>query len=45
MKITQDVRDYAREQGIDTVDQAINIGMQEKAIEFRQKGGEIYSKE
>jgi phosphomethylpyrimidine synthase len=45
MKITQDVRDYAREQGIDTVDQAINIGMQEKAMEFRQKGGEIYSKE
>jgi phosphomethylpyrimidine synthase len=44
MKITQDVRDYAREQGIASMDDAISRGMQEKASEFRQRGGEIYSK-
>jgi len=45
MKITQDVRDYAKAQGIGKVDDAISLGMQEKAMEFRNKGGEIYSKE
>jgi phosphomethylpyrimidine synthase len=36
MKITQDVRDYAREQ------EALQRGMEEKSTEFRDKGGEIY---
>lgn len=42
MKITQDVRDYARNQGIYDVQQALEKGMDEKAIEFMQKGGDIY---
>ena len=43
MKITQDVRDYAARKGIDE-DMAIKKGLQDKAEEFRDKGGEIYSK-
>ena len=42
MKITQDVRDYARKQGINDVQQALEKGMDEKASEFMQKGGDIY---
>ncbi len=41
MKITQDVRDYARERGLGT-DQAVDAGMQEKAEEFKDQGAEIY---
>ena len=41
MKITQDVRDYAAEQGVAN-DEALKRGMEEKAEEFRQAGGEIY---
>ncbi len=44
MKITQDVRDYAREQGIYNLDEALTHGMQEKSEQFRKAGGEIYSK-
>ena len=44
MKITQDVRDYAKNQGIDDVQRALEDGMREKAEEFREKGGELYSK-
>jgi phosphomethylpyrimidine synthase len=44
MKISQDVRDYAAEQGIGDIDVALDTGMQEKAEEFKKKGGEIYSK-
>ncbi len=43
MKITQDVREYAKQQGI-SEEEAMQQGMQEKAIEFIGKGGEIYSK-
>ncbi len=42
MKITQDVRDYAATHGIDNVEVALETGMQEKAEEFKQKGGEVY---
>jgi len=42
MKITQDVRDYARSHHIENVDIAIEEGMREKSREFRDKGGEIY---
>jgi phosphomethylpyrimidine synthase len=45
MKITQDVRDYARKQGINSLDEALTHGMQEKSAQFLQAGGEIYSKE
>ena len=41
MKITQDVRDYAREHGVDE-DAAIAEGMAEKAAEFREAGGNLY---
>jgi phosphomethylpyrimidine synthase len=41
MKITQDVRDYAQKHGI-SADEALQHGMQEKAIEFVNKGGEVY---
>ena len=42
MKITQDVRDYAREHGLAKVDDALAKGMQAKAEEFRASGGEVY---
>jgi phosphomethylpyrimidine synthase len=41
MKITQDVRDYAREHGVDETG-ALDQGMAEKAAEFREHGGEVY---
>jgi len=41
MKITQDVRDYAEEHGVD-VEAAIPEGMREKSREFVEAGGEIY---
>ena len=41
MKITQDVRDYAAQLNIDE-QQAIQIGMKEKAEEFKNTGAEIY---
>ena len=43
MKITQDVRDYAEEHGIDAM-KAIEAGMYEQAETFNQKGGKIYHK-
>jgi phosphomethylpyrimidine synthase len=41
MKITQDVREYAAQQGV-TEDKAIAVGMSEKAKEFVATGAEIY---
>ena len=41
MKITQDVRAYAEEKGIESAE-ALEIGMAEKAREFKEKGSEIY---
>ena len=43
MKITQDVRDYAADKGID-VTLAVEEGMKEKAEQFRKEGSEIYHK-
>jgi phosphomethylpyrimidine synthase len=43
MKISQDVRDYAAEQGV-SEQEALTKGMQEKAIEFVKKGSEVYQK-
>ncbi|MCI0661125.1 MAG: phosphomethylpyrimidine synthase ThiC [Acidobacteria bacterium] len=43
MKITQDVRDYAKELGIEE-SAAIERGMRQKAEEFKQTGAEIYLK-
>jgi len=44
MKITQDVRDYARQQGIENVEVALEQGMKDKAEEFKEKGAEVYQK-
>jgi len=43
MRITQDVREYARAKQLD-VETAIGVGLQEKAREFREAGGRIYQK-
>ncbi|GLQ91777.1 phosphomethylpyrimidine synthase ThiC [Dyella acidisoli] len=43
MKITQDVRDYAAEHGMDE-SAALEDGMAEKAAEFRAQGAEVYHK-
>ena len=44
MKITQDVRDYAKQQGLENMDEVISKGLDEKAQEFSRHGGEIYNK-
>jgi phosphomethylpyrimidine synthase len=43
MKITEDVRKYAAEQGMSEQD-ALEKGMQEKSREFVEKGAEVYAK-
>jgi phosphomethylpyrimidine synthase len=43
MKISQDVRDYAAEQGIGDIDVAFDEGMKEKSEEFIKAGSKIYS--
>ncbi|MBF8270584.1 MAG: thiC [Gammaproteobacteria bacterium] len=44
MKITQDVRDYAAQKGIENMETALSTGMQEKAVEFKRQGNEIYTR-
>jgi phosphomethylpyrimidine synthase len=41
LKITQDVREYAKEQNLEG-EKALAVGMAEKAKEFVATGGEIY---
>lgn len=41
MKITQDVREFAAQQGI-SEDEALKKGMEEKAKQFTEKGGDVY---
>lgn len=41
MKITQDVREYAAELGVQE-EAALAAGMKEKAEEFKKLGGKIY---
>jgi len=43
MKITQDVRDYAAQIGVSETE-ALERGMEEKAVEFLKQGGEVYQK-
>jgi phosphomethylpyrimidine synthase len=43
MKITQDVRDYAAQIGVSETE-ALEKGMEEKAVEFLKQGGEVYQK-
>jgi phosphomethylpyrimidine synthase len=42
MKITQDVRDYAHQKGIDDEQKAIETGLKEKAEEFKTQGSRLY---
>ena len=42
MQITQEVRDYAAKHGIDGDTSALERGMEEKALEFREHGSDIY---
>ncbi|MCZ6473082.1 MAG: phosphomethylpyrimidine synthase ThiC, partial [SAR324 cluster bacterium] len=44
MKITQEVRDYAKQKGLQDLDKAMQSGLQEKAQEFEAQGGEVYKK-
>ena len=44
MKITQEVRDYAAQQGISEI-AALKQGMEVKAVEFVKNGAEIYRKQ
>jgi len=43
MKITEDVRKFAAEQGI-SEEVALEVGLDEKAKEFVEKGSEVYAK-
>jgi len=43
MRITQDVRDFAAKHGV-SEEEALAKGMEVKAVEFVEKGGELYSK-
>ena len=43
MKITEDVRQYAAEQGV-TAEEALQQGMAEKSREFVENGAEVYAK-
>ena len=43
MKISQDVRDFAAQQGVDEA-AALQKGMEQKAVEFVQQGASIYRK-
>jgi phosphomethylpyrimidine synthase len=45
MKITQDVRDYAKSKGIGDIKVAVETGMQEQSERFKKAGGEIYKSE
>jgi phosphomethylpyrimidine synthase len=42
MRISHEVRDFAAEHGLG-VEEAITVGLEQKAIEFRQGGGHIYT--
>ncbi|MGI9558580.1 MAG: phosphomethylpyrimidine synthase ThiC [Thermodesulfobacteriota bacterium] len=42
MEITQQIREYAREHGV-SEDSAVSIGLQGKAEEFKDSGGQIYT--
>jgi phosphomethylpyrimidine synthase len=43
MKITEDVRKYAAEQGM-AAEEALKKGLEEKSREFVEQGAEVYSK-
>jgi phosphomethylpyrimidine synthase len=42
MKITQEVRAYARARGLSDPGDAIRSGMEEKSLEFRSNAARVY---
>jgi len=44
MKITQDIRNYAKNKGIEDIKVAVEVGLKEKSQEFKDLGKEIYIK-
>lgn len=42
MKISQEVRDYAAENSLETIDDAVQSGMEEMADEYNQSGRKLY---
>jgi phosphomethylpyrimidine synthase len=44
MQITQEVRDYAASAGVADATKALRQGLEEKAVEFRQRGGRVYGR-
>ena len=44
MKITQDIRNYAKNKGIEDIKVAVEVGLKEKSQEFIDLGKEIYIK-
>ena len=42
MEISQQVREFAKEQGLDS-EEAVAAGLTQKRDEFKEAGGEIYS--
>ncbi|QMU56431.1 MAG: phosphomethylpyrimidine synthase ThiC [Candidatus Mycalebacterium zealandia] len=44
MEITRQIRDYAEKEGV-TESEAVEMGLKEKAEEFKERGSEIYSEE
>ncbi len=44
MKISQEVRDYAEDKGLKDVKAAVQVGLKEKAAEFKGQGSAIYKK-
>jgi phosphomethylpyrimidine synthase len=43
MKITEDVRKYAAEQGVSETN-AVRLGMEQKSKEFVERGAEVYTR-
>ena len=41
MRISQDIREYAKENDLETTE-AIEKGMEEKAVEFKEAGSHFY---
>ena len=42
MKITQEVREYAKQQGLQDDSAALAQGLREKAAEFKKVGAQLY---
>ena len=42
MRISHDIRNFAAQHGLG-VEEAITLGLEQKAMEFRQGGGNIYT--